>query len=236
MAFVFGVYTEKWEPGVTALSALDDGIYGMTGLLALMICACPYAGSLCEDMENRFLLAECIRGDLRSFLRARVLMIFFTAMSVMALGIMGCAVYMRLRWGSWWTEEDTAYQLLAEMGRWYTGMLKICPPVYFLTAGCLYGMLAGLLALLAALFSLFTANKLLVLSVPFLAMYLLLDLSAAVNLWDGKLNVWAVYQPFLNPAGQDMLNFGYAALFTGAAGYLLYRFILWRMRWRFANV
>lgn len=59
-----------------------------------------------------------------------------------------------------------------------------------------------LLALLAALFSLFTASKLLVLSVPFLAMYLLLDLSAAVNLWDGKLNVWAVYQPFLNPSGR----------------------------------
>ena len=234
-AFVFGVYIDERRMDVTALEAIDNGFYGMTGLLCLMICALPYAGSICEDMENRYFMAECLRGDVRDFARARAGMIFLSAMFVMIVGTVCYAVYIKMRYAGWWNESSTSYLLLAEMGTWYTGMLKRVPVLYFCTAGCLYGLLAGLLALLAALFSLFISNKLLTASIPFLFMYLLLDLSMISDLGEGKLNVWNIFQPFINLMGKDVYNFLYALLFSAAVGYLLYRMILWRMKWRLTH-
>ena len=230
--FVLGACVVYKRQNLTALEALDNSLYGMTGLLCLMTCSFSYAGSFSEDIENRYLIAECTRGNMKAFIRARVLLIFLSALSTMFTGIICYAIFTALRNGGWYEQNSSAYLLLKEMGDWYTGILVKFPIVYFAIAGCLYGLLAGLLALLSALFSLFIPNKLLIASVPFLSMYLLLNLSVVSDLWNGWLNVWNVFQPFYNVTGKDTGNFLYAVLFSVIAGYLLYCFILWRTQWR----
>lgn len=230
--FVLSTYIGDDRQNLTALESLDNSLYGMTGLLCLMICSFSYAGSLSEDIENRYLIAECMRGNVRNFTRARALLIFLSALLTMITGTVCYALFVAWRSGGWYSQNSSSYLLLKEMGGWYTGILEKYPIIYFVIAGCLYGLLAGLLALLSALFSLFVSNKLLTASVPFLSMYLLLNLSVVSDLWNGWLNVWNVFQPFYNVTGSDTGDFLYAVLFSVIAGYLLYCCIFWRTKWR----
>ena len=121
---------------------------------------------------------------------------------------------------------------LAEKGTWYIGMLKKAPLLFWIIMGLIYSLLAGILALVSALLSLFWANKLLVMSIPFLTMYLLLDLSMFVDLWRGKLNVWYIFDPFNGAMKSDVGSFLYAVAFAAAAGWLLYRAIRWKIERR----
>lgn len=233
IALLVGGNVEKnFSQQPTSLEALEQGIYGITGLIILMISSFPYAGSFCDDIENRYLFAECIRGDYKAFTRSRVIAIFCSSMASMACGILGYAVYIEIRYGLWWSQENTAYQILCKMGIWYVGMLRKTPILYFGAMGCLYGMLAGILALIATLFSLYYMNKLLIMSVPFLFMYLMLNLSMISDLWDGKLNIWYIYQPFYGCIETDVKAYLYAVIFTAVIAYVLYRLILTRVNRR----
>lgn len=233
IALLLGSYVEKnFKQQSTSLEALEQGIYGITGLIILMISSFPYAGSFCEDIENRYLFSECIRGDYKSFTKSRVVIIFCSSVVTMACGILGYTVYVKIRYGLWWSPESMAYQSLCKMGSWYVGMLRKTPILYFGAMGCLYGMLAGILSLLAALLSLYFANKLLIMSVPFLFMYLILNLSMLSDLWDGKLNIWYIYQPFYGCIDTDVKAYLYAVSFTAVTVYFLYRMILMRVNRR----
>lgn len=226
--FILGAYCQN-SIFFNSLDAIEDGIYGMTGLVVLMICSYDYAGSFCEDMEHGYLIVECMRSDIKYFVKCRLTMIFLSSMSIMTLGMTGYAIYVRLRYGLWFSIDSTPYSILKGMGNWYISILENYPIYFFMLIGCLYGMLAGILSLLAALFSLFTPNKLLVGTIPFLAMYLLLDLSAVTSLWEGRLNVWIIFQPFVGAMKRDIYNFVYAVLYTMSMSWGLYLIIVQRI-------
>ena len=91
--FVLGACVGDNRQNLTALEALDNSLYGMTGLLCLMTCSFSYAGSFSVDIENRYLIAECTRGNMKAFIRARVLLIFLSALSTMFTGIICYAIF-----------------------------------------------------------------------------------------------------------------------------------------------
>jgi len=75
----------------------------------------------------------------------------------------------------------------------------------------------------------------LILSVPFMGMYFLLNLSLICDLWNGKLNVWIIFQPFFHDFSTDEEAILYVICFTAVTGYMLYRMILKRVERRLFN-
>lgn len=232
LIFMTSTYTNEQLLNVTALNAVDSGIYGMSGLLSMAVCAAAYSGSVCEDMENRYFYAECFYGKWTNFVRSRVLTVFLSSLSIMALGIFCYGFYMSIAGGGWFLKDDTVYQILQERQGWYFNLLNEAPPLFFLVTGLWYGMLSGLMSLLALLFSLYCANKMLIFSIPFMSMYLLLDLSFICDLWAGRLNVWLIFQPFFHDFSTDKEAILYGVCFTIVVGYVLYRMILRRIQRR----
>ncbi len=232
LVFMTSTYTNRDLVNITALNAVDNGLYGMSGLFSMVICAAAYSGSLCEDIENRYFFAECFYGKWKNFARSRTLTVFLSSLFIMAIGILCYGFYVSVAGGGWFSTDDTVYQILQERQGWYFCLLKKAPPLFFLTTGLWYGMLSGLMSVLALLFSLYCANKMLILSVPFMGMYFLLNLSLICDLWNGKLNVWLIFQPFFHDFSTDKEAILYVICFTAVVGYILYRMILKRVERR----
>ena len=230
--FMTSTYTNRDLVNITALNAVDNGLYGMSGLFSMVICAADYSGSLCEDIENRYFFAECFYGKWKNFARSRTLTVFLSSLFIMALGVLCYGFYVSVAGGGWFSADDAVYQILQERQGWYFCLLKKAPPLFFLATGLWYGMLSGLMSVLALLFSLYCANKMLILSVPFMGMYFLLNLSLICDLWNGKLNVWLIFQPFFHDFSTDKEAILYVICFTAVVGYILYRMILKRVERR----
>ena len=88
LVFMTSTYTNRDLVNITALNAVDNGLYGMSGLFSMVICAAAYSGSLCEDIENRYFFAECFYGKWKNFARSRTLTVFLSSLFIMAIGVL----------------------------------------------------------------------------------------------------------------------------------------------------
>ena len=114
LVFMTSTYTNRDLVNITALNAVDNGLYGMSGLFSMVICAAAYSGSLCEDIENRYFFAECFYGKWKNFARSRTLTVFLSSLFIMALGVLCYGFYVSVAGGGWFSTDDTVYQILQE--------------------------------------------------------------------------------------------------------------------------
>ena len=186
-------------------------MYGMPAMVILVCGAIAFADSLCEDMEQKYMLLQISRGDLETYVTARILSIFFATIASTALGIFLFAgiLHIHLPWA------DTAglqYDHMIHAGGLRLFLTHELYPAYYFCYGLQYGVLVGIMALWAACLSIYVPNRMLVLSAPmiiyYFADYALAECSARM------LSLGVIFSPSNNLFLHDLLS---VALVIGIA-------------------
>ncbi len=193
--FFFSIFTEpnfpesmKWE---TVYSYFTDIFYDMPVRISLLICSIPYGLSLCDDIEYRYIYAISSRQSVGRFLLQRMTAIFFSSWLVMVIALLFYVLVLH-NWVPWCDVTDTNYILcVTECGWFYDMLMKREELLFFVVYSMEFALLPGTLSVLAAGISIWIPDRLLTLSIPFLVVYMTLDLSVAKGM--GVLNIWQYY-------------------------------------------
>lgn len=164
---------------------------GMPVRMSLLICSIPYGLSLCEDMEYRYVYPVLSRQSIGTFLFRRMTVIFWSSWLVMVLALLFCVLILH-HWAPWCDVSDTNYIIsVAENGWFYDALMKKNGFLFFVVYSMEFAMLPGTLSVLAAGVSVWITDRLLTLSIPFLVVYVTLDLSVAKGI--SFLNIFQYY-------------------------------------------
>ena len=126
----------------------------------------------------------------------------------------------------WIQEEEAICQSALSLGGFRWILERKWYFLYFAFFGFQYGILAGILALLAAFISLFVNNKLLTLSVPFIGFYFISYYSRALFGNVEKINLIYIFNATYNIWNHDGCSFGYAVL-VGAIFFVIFERLIY---------
>ena len=179
-------------------------------LVAYMIAAIPYSGSICEDLEYKYCYLQLIRGKTKAYVFSKAVVIFLSACLTMAAGIW---IFLFVLHGflPWFSKEDDIYLTLLAEGSFRYLLQKQYFVLYYFCIGIQKGLFAGLLALMASMGSLIYANRLFVLTIPGMMWYLLDTIGLKVHLPD------FFRLPYIFSADNNLGNHEMTALFSMAA-------------------
>lgn len=157
----------------------------MSGMMLVYVfCAFAYAISLGEDIENKYVRYQIIRGSKIKYIVSKVFVIYFSSILVMLIGTWFFLLLNRLR--APWVDLDID-DLSTEKAGQYSFLLQ---DGYYMWYCLLYalqlGLLAGVFSVLAALVSLYISNIVTTLAVPVLVYQVLLEYSGT-----GRINVFS---------------------------------------------
>lgn len=207
LSFFLG--TDDISVGVGMLDMVCYAFFGGMMWLAFVPCVFVYGDCLLADHERRFYLPAILRGEQRRYLRSKFWVCFLSAALTMCLGFVvfcmlaGLCLPFYLAEGSYYVACEGVFGELLRAGHY---------PIYFILVGLQYGLLAGLLAIVAMYVSMWYANRLLVFAVPVFLYYLL------------EHATWRLAPPFQftyifaavegNRLGNTVLSFGWSVLVT----------------------
>lgn len=148
----------------------------LTGMMLVYVfCAFPYAAVFCEDMEKQYIRYAVIRGNYKSYVIAKLIIIYISSLLVMVLGTMIFLLLCRLHcpWVDW---DINSYEIqlagsfgwLVESGHYF---------LYCILSSVYLGILAGTLSVAASFLSLYISNKMAVWLLPMLIYQILISLS-----------------------------------------------------------
>lgn len=160
-----------------AVSWVSDMILGTTLIMvAFMFSIYPYATAFCEDMEYHSDIQFRLRGSSFSYACSKLIVVFFSSVFTMLSGFLLTIFVVYLKKGlpsqeivKHFVECQGHYYQLVEQGRYM---------LYFLCAGLQIGCLAGVLAVLGLVYSLFIRNRMMVCILP-VAFFYVQDIMAA---------------------------------------------------------
>lgn len=178
-------------------------MYGMPAMVILVCGAIAFADSLCEDTEHKYVLQQVIRGDLETYVTARILSIFCATIISTALGIFLFAgiLHIRLPWAD---ISGLQYDHIIHAGGLRFFLIHELYPVYYFCYGLQYGALVGIMALWAACLSIYVPNRMLVLSAPMI-IYYFTDYALAESS-SGTLGLSIIFSPSNNLFLNDFLS------------------------------
>lgn len=203
--------------------------------ISLIICVVPYGISLCSDLEYRYIYPVLVRQSVQRFLFNRFVMVFLTAWFVMVSALMLYVVVLH-HWMPWCDLSDTNYiNMVAESGGFFDSLMRKSPLLFFVVYAADFGILPGILAVLSACISIRIPNRLLTLTLPFMAVYLLLDLSITGRGWVQSLNIWAYYDVLGSSIYHDLQMTVYGLVAAPCMFGVLYVMGIFLMKGRLQN-
>lgn len=180
----------------------------MPFLLTLIFTTFAFGHCFCEDIEHSYIRFQVIRGNLQLYVISKVIVISLSAVFTMMMGMLLFVLVLRMNF-PWIDLAEGTFETLAEYGSFRLFLKNGNYIVYFLFCGIQYGLLAAVLAVTAALFSLLYHDVLFVLSVPLIVRYLIQYYSDLLPGYD-QLNPNAIYDISYNVWDHDWLSFAYA--------------------------
>lgn len=185
-------------------------------LLTYLFSAVPFATVFCEDIEQKYMNYEIIRGNFKTYVRSKCVVIYVSSFLTMVIGTLIFVLLCRTQipWVNWdmtdlSMEKAGCYGTLLEKGHYV---------VYCLLYASHLGMWSGLLSLMAALGSVYVSNKLLICVLPILC-HLLLGM-VNINGYGADM-VYANMKIFQ----YDWLNFGFLFAASLAAACIIGKLI-----------
>ena len=179
----------------------------MPFLLLFSFASMAYSDCFCADRENKYIQQMLIRGDLWPYVVAKTIVIQISTMLTILLSAALYILYVRIQWPLFSETEKEELDLYM-----YTSMADM-PYLYIMAEFFKYAILAGVLGILAAYISLYIQNRLLLLTVPLMVYYYVMN-------WTGRLN-------------GDFVRFRAEFIFTPFYGDLIwdhaYKSYLWAM-------
>lgn len=136
-------------------------VYFIPFVLSLTFCALPYAQSLCEDMENKYIQQIMLRVKIEKYVFIRMGFIAMSAVVTMILGTLIFVLCIRqsVPWIEIYDGLDTDFLLQICQGHYI---------FYFVIKAFFNGILAACLSVTAAFFSIYWQSKFFILAFPFL--------------------------------------------------------------------
>ena len=142
-------------------------------MIAYVFCAIPYAASICEDLEHKYVRYQTIRGGLKRYVASKVCVVYLTSVLVMVCGSLLFVFLCRIQ-GPWVSEG--LYDLGPSLAGVYAGLIKSGHYAWYCAFYALQlGLLAGILSVLSTLVSLYITNRVMVFALPVLAYQILLE-------------------------------------------------------------
>lgn len=189
-------------------TAYTDAIYFIPFMMAMTFCAIPFGGSINEDVEYQYISFMLIRGSAKKYVVSKVIMIYISAIFTMLMGVFCFSILIKYQvsWGGTDIAEDALLNILGG---------STCGLLYFMIHAVYMGLLAANLVLLSAFVSIFWANKLLIISLPFMAYYLLIYYSMEIFPEFPQLNIKYMFNPSFNTWNNEVLSFIFPFLFSG---------------------
>ncbi len=178
-------------------------MYGMPAMIILVCGSIAFADSLCEDLEQKYVLQQIIRGDLGKYVTARVLSIFITTIIATALGVFLFSSILHISL-PWVEISGLQYDHIIHAGGLRLFLIYRLYPFYYLCYGIQYGVLVGIMALWASCLSMFISNRMLVLSAPMI-IYYFTDYALA-EMSSGMLSLAVIFSPSNNLFLNDFLS------------------------------
>ena len=150
----------------TALSVFyvyDLLMAGMPFLIVLTFCALPYSGCFCDDLENKYIIQQLIRGNIGKYVSSKIITIIISSMTcyLMAAFVYMGVLYIKLPWLN--LDEMQNFDegnILIQQGH-YLG--------YLILMSMQFSLIVAVLSLMASYISLYINNRLLTLTVPLMA-------------------------------------------------------------------
>ncbi len=198
--------TRIWQ--LSVLNSYYYVIYSMPFLLTLIFTTFAFGHCFCEDIEHAYIRFQVIRGSLRAYVISKVIVIALSAVFTMMMGMLLFVLVLRMNF-PWIDLTEGTFETLSEYGAFRLFLKNGNYIVYYLFCGIQYGLLAAVLAVAAALFSLLYHDVLFVLSVPLIVWYLIQYYSDLLPQYE-QLNPNAVYDISCNVWDHDWLSFAYA--------------------------
>lgn len=149
-------------------------------LIAYSFCAFSYAGTYLEEREHNYIRYNVIRGNLKSYVLSKTVVIYLSSLAVMILGTVLFLFVCRMRvpWIDWTRDS---YE--SELAGAYAFTVKQGHVLLYCSLYALHmGLVAAALSNLAALCSVFISNTVLVYVIPALAFKLLI--TPQINDWN----------------------------------------------------
>lgn len=219
--------SRQWHFSV--LNTFHLVIYSMPFLLSLIFTTLVYGQCFCEDMEHQYIRMLVMRGNLRLYTIAKLITLMVSAVAVMALAVLLFAGVLRLQY-PWINLEigGSDYEILLQDGSFREILRRGNYILYFLLCGIQYGIFAGVMSAVAALFSLLYRDRLFVLAIPLVLRYCIQYYGSKL-FENPKLDVNKIFNVSYNVWNHDGFSFLYACLIgiglSGITGSLIYRIL-----------
>lgn len=178
----------------------------MTGaLLAYVFCAFSFATVYVEDIEHKYIRYSTIRGNLKSYVLSKTIVIYLSSVLVMFLGtflfLLMCR--MQLPWAVYNPYDQDSYGV--ELAGCYAFFLKKeWYLLYCLLCSLHMGAIAGALSNIASMCSVFISNRALVLAIPMIIFRIFIFIGVGPK---GFYNIYALYadNKFFEQDGLNLL-------------------------------
>ncbi|WP_142413834.1 hypothetical protein [Hathewaya massiliensis] len=179
-------------------------MYGMPFMLTIVFCAFPYAGSICEDYENKYINLEVIRGGLGAYVLSKVVVIFLSAVITIVIGTILHSLARRCNLP--WIDPNGFYKNEIIYGG-LKGILKNGNYLlYFTLASMQFGIIAGVFSVFSSYISLYISNKLLLFSVPIMTYYFI-DYFIGAIFGENAYNLHVIFGVNTPICKSDLLSF-----------------------------
>lgn len=140
-------------------------------MVALLFACYPYASAFCEDMEYHYDRQMVLRGGTFSYVISKVIAVFISSVCTMLAGFIFAALVLLIRYGV--PDVNTIQEIQSNSCSLYK--ILLLKNQYILFGFCIalhLSILAGILAVLGLMCSLFIKNRVLVYIMPIAFLYI----------------------------------------------------------------
>ena len=140
-------------------------------MAALVFAIYPYAGTFCEDMEYCYDRQMVLRGSAVAYTLSKIITVFLSAVFAMFSGFLLATLFLIVRYG--FPDAETVQGVMENCGSLYSPLLL--DRHYILFAFCIdlhLSFLAGIMAVIGLMCSLFVKNRMLVYILPVSFLYI----------------------------------------------------------------
>lgn len=196
-------------------------------LVSITLCALPYAQGFCEDFKQKFINQVLVRCGLKRYVFIKCFFIFISSMAVM---ILGTAIFILLvRCSVPWAQPDDIRRM-DKLGSMLQGHYML----YYIVRSFFTSMLAAGLALLSSYLSLYWQSSFLIMSTPFLFLYMTIFASGFLFPDTPQANIAIFFNPAFDVWNNLTASLLYPLIVTGISVsflvtliYIKVRKILW---------
>jgi len=212
LILLYGCREENFE-SASVLYLFWWSFYGIQYIFTMILCALPYSGSFCEDMEYGYIRQMLIRGKLSRYCISKTIVIGISSVLTMLSGGLLFVGILRI-YMPWTDVEGSVYLSAVKNGSFHELLGNNHYFAYFSMFAIQSGLLMVILSLFSAWLSLYIKNRLLTLAVPIIFYYFASQITNDMFKGAEYMNLNFIFGGTHRIFDSDIKSFLYAVIYT----------------------